>query len=154
MRHRDGARMTEADQEAYGAILATAKVIRRAALRVFADEGLTDPQFQVLMLLVEKGPVLMRKLSDELFVTPANITGIVDRLEEKGLVTRTPGTGDRRATIIEISPAGKALFERVAIKKAEMLQKTLRMFTKDELVTLHGLLEKFQREMSQSVGGS
>jgi len=142
----------EADQEAYSAILATAKVIRRVGLRVFSDEGITDPQFQALMLLVDEGPMLMRKVSDELLVSPANITGIVDRLEEKGLVRRTPGKGDRRATIIEITPKGKALYERVAVKKAAMLQVALRMFTKDELMTLHGLLEKFQREMSRSIG--
>jgi DNA-binding MarR family transcriptional regulator len=145
---------TEADQEAYSAILATAKVIRRVGLRLFAEEGITDPQFQALMLLVDKGPMLMRKVSDELLVTPANITGIVDRLEEKGLVRRTPGKGDRRATIIEITSKGKALYERVAIKKADMLQVALRMFTKDELMDLHGLLEKFQREMSRSIGES
>ncbi len=148
------ARTTDADQEAYGAILATAKVIRRVSLRVFADEGITDPQFQVLMSLVDKGPMLMRKLSDELLVTPANVTGIVDRLEEKGLVRRTSGKGDRRASIILITEEGKAMFDRVAVKKANMLREALRGFTRDELATLHGLLEKFQREMSQSVGES
>ena len=140
------------DQEAYNAILATSKIIRRVALKLFVEEGITEPQFQALMLLVESGPMLMRKMSDEMLVTPANVTGIMDRLEEKGLVRRTPGKGDRRATIIEITPEGKALFERVAIKKGEMLQKALAMFTKDELMTLRGLLEKFQGEMSRSIG--
>ena len=148
------ARTTDADQEAYGAILVTAKVVRRVSLRVFADEGMTDPQFQVLMLLVDKGPMLMRKLSDELLVTPANVTGIVDRLEEKGLVRRTSGKGDRRASIILITEEGKAMFDRVAVKKANMLREALRGFTRAELTTLHDLLEKFQREMSQSVGES
>ena len=148
------ARTTDPDQEAYGAILATAKVIRRVSLRVFADEGITDPQFQVLMLLVDKGPMLMRKLSDELLVTPANVTGIVDRLEEKGLVRRTSGKGDRRASIILTTEEGKAMFDRVAVKKANMLREALRGFTRDELATLHNLLEKFQREMSQSVDAS
>ena len=96
--------------------------------------------------------MLMRKMSDEMLVTPANVTGIMDRLEEKSLVRRTPGKGDRRATIIEITSEGKALYERVAIKKADMLQKALTTFTKDELMTLHGLLEKFQSEMSRSIG--
>jgi DNA-binding MarR family transcriptional regulator len=141
----------EADQQAYNAILATSKVIRRVGLRLFAEEGITEPQFQSLMLLVDNGPMLMRKMSDEMLVTPANVTGIMDRLEEKGLVRRTPGKGDRRATIIEITPEGNALYERVAIKKNVMLQKALTMFTKDELMNLHGLLEKFQREMSRSM---
>jgi DNA-binding MarR family transcriptional regulator len=148
------ARTTEIDQEAYNAILATSKVIRRVALRLFVEEGITEPQFQALMLLVEKGSMLMRKMSDEMHVTPANVTGIMDRLEEKSLVRRTSGKEDRRATIIEITPEGKALYERVAIKKADMLQKALATFTKEELTTLNSLLEKFQREMSRSIGAS
>ena len=140
------------DQEAYNDILATSKVIRRVALKLFVEEGITEPQFQALMLLVENGPMLMREMSDEMLVTPANVTGIMDRLEEKSLVRRTPGKGDRRATIIEITPEGSALFERVAAKKADMLQKALTMFNEDELVTLHSLLEKFQKEMSRSIG--
>jgi DNA-binding MarR family transcriptional regulator len=146
------AKTSEMDQEAYNAIIATSKVIRRVGLRLFAEEGMTESQFLALSLLVENGSMLMRRMSDEMLVTPANVTGIMDRLEEKDLVRRTSGNEDRRATIIEITPDGKALYERVAIKKAEMLQKALATFTKDELMTLNGLLEKFQREMSRSIG--
>ena len=140
------------DQDAYNAIIATSKVIRRVALGLFAEEGITESQFLALTLLVENGPMLMRKMSDEMLVTPANVTGIMDRLEEKSFVRRTAGKEDRRATIIEITQEGKSLYERVAIKKGDMLQKALGTFTKDELTTLHSLLEKFQREMSRSIG--
>jgi DNA-binding MarR family transcriptional regulator len=145
------ARTSEVDQEAYNAIIATSKVIRRVALRLFVEEGITEPQFQALSLLVDNGPMLMRKMSDEMLVTPANVTGIMDRLEEKSLVRRTEGEEDRRATIIEITQEGNALYERVAIKKADMLQKALAAFSKDELETLNNLLEKFQSEMSRSI---
>ena len=127
-------------------------MIRHAALRLFAEEGITESQLQALGLLVDNGPMLMRKLSDAMLVTPANVTGIVDRLEEKKLVRRTPGEGDRRATIIEITPEGKSLYEKVAKKKDDMVQKALATFTKDELLTLNSLLEKFQREISRSIG--
>ncbi len=139
-------------QAAYNAIIATSKAMRHATLRLFVDEGMTDSQFLALGLLVSNGSMLMRKMSDEMLVTPANVTGIVDRLEERRLARRAPVKGDRRATAIEITADGKALYERVAVKKAAMVQKALATFTKDELMTLHGLLEKFQREMSRSIG--
>jgi DNA-binding MarR family transcriptional regulator len=142
----------EADQEAYNTVIATYKVIRHATLGLFTDEGITESQLQALGLLVKNGPTLMRKMSDAMLVTPANVTGIVDRLEEKTLVRRTPGKADRRATIIEITPEGQALYERVAIKKAAMVQKALATFTKEERLTLHSLLERFQTEMSRSTG--
>jgi len=141
------------DQEAYNSVASTFKVIKHAALKLFSDEGITESQFQALGLLVDNGPILMRKLSDSMLVTPANVTGIVDRLEEKRLVTRTPDKEDRRATIIEITADGKSLYEKVSKKKDHMIQKALASFTRDELLTLNSLLEKFQREMSSSIDG-
>ena len=135
---------------AYNAIIETYKVIRHLGLGLYSSEGLTEAQLQTLVLLVTNGPMLMRKLSDALLVTPTNVTGIVDRLEEKKLVRRTSNAGDRRATIIEITPEGKALQERVSKKKSELVQKALTTFTKDEQKTLRSLLEKFQREVANS----
>jgi DNA-binding MarR family transcriptional regulator len=146
------ARTAELDQEAYNAIITASKVMKHAGLRLFADEGITDSQFLALSLLANDGHMLMRKMSDEMLVTPANVTGIVDHLEEKRLVRRTPVKGDRRATVIQITPEGEALYERVAKKKADLVRKTLSTFTKDERITLHSLLERFQMEMSRSLG--
>jgi DNA-binding MarR family transcriptional regulator len=126
--------------------------MRQTGLRLYLDEGITEPQFMALGLLVSNGSLLMRKMSDDMLVTPANVTGIVDRLEEKKLVRRASVKGDRRATIIEITAEGRALYERVAVKKAVMVQKALATFTRDELMTLHGFLERFQGEMSRSIG--
>ena len=140
-----------ADKDAYNAVITTLKSIRHVALGLFADEGITEPQLRTLELLEENGPMLMRKISDAMSVTPANVTGIVDRLEEKKLVKRTAGKGDRRATIIEITPEGKTLSERVLKKKGDAIQKSLAMFTKEEKITLIRLLEKFQKGMSSSV---
>jgi len=146
------ARTAEVDQEAYNAIIATSKAMRHAGLKLFAHEGISDSQFLALSLLASSGPMLMRKMSDEMLVTPANVTGIMDRLEEKSLVRRTPGVGDRRATIIEITSEGKALYQRVAIKKAGMVGKAFATFTRDELLTLNSLLERFQKEMARTIG--
>jgi DNA-binding MarR family transcriptional regulator len=139
------------DEEVYSTLISTFKLIKHVAVGYFSDEGITEPQLQTLELLMANGPTLMRKISDCMMVTPANVTGIVDRLEQKKLVQRTSGKGDRRATIIEITPAGKTLYETVGRKKVDMIQKSLETFTKDEKVTLKSLLEKFQKGISRSV---
>ena len=143
---------SEVEQDTYNAFISTTKMLKRAALAVFSAQGLSESQFQALDLLVDNGPMLMRKMSDAMLVTPANITGIVDRLEEKKLVNRTASTGDRRATIIEITPEGRTLHDRVGKKKAELVRKTLSAFTKEEQKAMYNLLDKFQREMSRSIG--
>jgi len=48
-------------------------------------------------------------LSRELYVTPSNITGIIDRLEKKGLVQRVRKEGDRRVALITLTQAGEQL---------------------------------------------
>ena len=48
----------------------------------------------------------MADLAASLNCYPSNITGIVDRLESQGLVTRTPDPDDRRVTVVSLSPAG------------------------------------------------
>ena len=65
---------------------------------------LTPRQSVVVYELSE--PRRMADLAASLNCYPSNITGIVDRLESQGLVTRTPDPHDRRVTLISLSPAG------------------------------------------------
>jgi DNA-binding MarR family transcriptional regulator len=69
--------------------------------------GLTGPQSLVLRLLVKKGSLSSADLSRQMYVTPSNITGIIDRLEKKGLVERNRKPGDRRIALITLTPAGQ-----------------------------------------------
>ena len=68
--------------------------------------GLTPSQSGVLRILVKNGPQSSAELSRALFVTPSNITGIIDRLEKKALVVRNPKKGDRRVCLITLTAEG------------------------------------------------
>jgi DNA-binding MarR family transcriptional regulator len=69
--------------------------------------GITGPQSLVLKSLIESiEPLSSMTLSRRLNVSPANITGIIDRLEEKGLVKRMRKQGDRRTILIELTEKG------------------------------------------------
>lgn len=124
-------------------------MMRRMA-EMLSEEGLTQPQFQVIRIVEKSGTVCMREIGDEMFVTPANVTGIIDRLESRGLLRRTGREGDRRTTNIELTPKGRALQERVARKYDEFIQNALRVFTQEEQRTLGELLVKLQEGMSRS----
>lgn len=136
----------------YNAIVSTYKVMQRSLTEVLAEEGLTQPQFYALRVIARHGPTPMKTLSDGLSVTAANITGIVDRLESKGLIERTASRKDRRATIICLTSKGRALQEDVAKKYAKFVQKALQKFTTEEQETLRNLLAKLQEEMASSGG--
>ena len=71
--------------------------------------GLTAPQSLVLRLLIKKGSLSSADLSRQMYVTPSNITGIIDRLEKKGLVERIRKHGDRRVALITPTESGQEL---------------------------------------------
>ncbi|MDA4134272.1 MAG: MarR family transcriptional regulator [Thaumarchaeota archaeon] len=141
-----------ADQRSgtYNAIVATYKLMFRRMTEMLLKEGLTQPQFQALRVIAKFGPTPMKTISDKMSVTAANVTGIVDRLESKGLVLRHARRDDRRATMISLTPKGKRIQEGVSGKTAKFVQEALGEFTPEEQDTLGRLLAKLQAEMSRS----
>jgi MarR family transcriptional regulator, organic hydroperoxide resistance regulator len=75
--------------------------------------GLSFPQAHALRLLEPEKPMPMSALADRLFCDASNVTGIVDRLEARGLVERGSAEGDRRVKALAITPAGVELREEV-----------------------------------------
>jgi len=71
--------------------------------------GLTGPQSVVLRLLLNNGSMSSADLSRLMYVTASNMTGIIDRLEKKGLIERMRKEGDRRVTLILLTDTGKKL---------------------------------------------
>jgi len=90
--------------------------VRKLVRAVYIDSqkmskqfGLTGPQSAVLRLLVSRGALSSAAVSRLLYVTPSNITGIIDRLVKKGLVERIRKDGDRRVALITLTETGRAL---------------------------------------------
>jgi DNA-binding MarR family transcriptional regulator len=68
--------------------------------------GLSYARLRLLQALHCGGPAIMRDLGVQLGVSPRNMTAMVDALENAQLVARRPHPTDRRATLVELSPAG------------------------------------------------
>lgn len=88
-----------------------------AALRenMRVEFGSTLPRFDVLAMLDKsKDGLRMSALSRELMVSNGNVTGLVDRLVEDGLVARVAIPGDRRATLVQLTKDGRAAFQAMA----------------------------------------
>lgn len=75
--------------------------------------GLTPSRTHLLWELGRRGPVPQRVLAEALKVTPRAVTGLVDALVADGLVTRESHPGDRRATLVTLTPRGKTLVARL-----------------------------------------
>jgi MarR family 2-MHQ and catechol resistance regulon transcriptional repressor len=132
------------------AIGATYRMLLRESEELLSKEGMTRAQFQALRCVAEKGPVPMKEISKKMFVTRANITGLIDKLESKGLVRRTAHDKDRRATFIELTPRGAAVQRRVSSKYRAFVQGALKVLTEDEQRDLRDVLSKLREGMSQA----
>lgn len=121
------------------------------------ESGLSPERMRLLGALHCNGPQIMNALSEELGVSPRNITQLVDALEGEELVRRTPHATDRRATVVELAPRGADICEagwvahRAAI--AELFE-ALSERDQCELLRLLELLQQALRTRSSSRGES
>lgn len=95
-------------------LLRTSDTIWNASRRFFERWGLGPSQFNVLNLLAseEKG-LSQTELSRQLIMHRSNVTGLVDRLEKRGLVERQDLASDRRAYRVVLTGSGRALVDQI-----------------------------------------
>ena len=95
-------------------LLRTAEALWNASRTFFARWDLSPSQFNLLNLLTDHPDGRSQtELSRELITHRSNVTGLVDRLEQRGLVTRRDVDTDRRAYRIVLTPAGTALLRQI-----------------------------------------
>jgi MarR family 2-MHQ and catechol resistance regulon transcriptional repressor len=73
--------------------------------------GLTPPQFDVIATLGNTPGMTFKELGEKTLITKGTLTGVVDRLEAKGLVQRVAAEEDRRSVIARLTPEGENMFE-------------------------------------------
>ena len=112
--------------------------------------GMTPAQTHVLLHLHQSGGQLpQRELLDSRKVKPSTVNGILDRMEEKGLVERTVSGTDARQRLVALTLAGRKREEQVkqAFLEAEAL--IVRGLTKEETDTLRSLLERVIQNLEE-----
>lgn len=103
----------------------------REQLRVEYDSTL--PRFDVMAALSrEREGLKMNELSRRLRVSNGNVTGIVDRLAEDGLVERSAIESDRRATRVNLTPAGRDTFTAMAQAHEHWVDELMEGVTREE----------------------
>jgi DNA-binding MarR family transcriptional regulator len=98
---------TLADQRLLPLLEHLARVGRRAAEITLEPGGLRPRHLIGLKLLSERGPASQQALADSLSLDPSNVVGLLNELEDRGLITRRRDSADRRRHIVELSPRGE-----------------------------------------------
>jgi DNA-binding MarR family transcriptional regulator len=109
---------------------------RCAAARRLHQQGISMAHLQTLWILQDHGPQPVTHLADLLGVAVPNATGIIDRMEQRGLVERGRDGADRRVVIVRQTRDGAQAVEEMDGWRSEMLQSLLDRLDTDQLVRL------------------
>jgi DNA-binding MarR family transcriptional regulator len=97
-----------------------------------AGAGLTPSQIAVLFTIVRRGPLGLAALAETESLNPTMLSRIVAELTDKGLIRRTADPQDRRAALVEATPAGARMRERINQERARALAAHLSRLSEDE----------------------
>lgn len=110
----------------------------------YRDVDLTVPQADVIFTLGNTDGLTFKEIGEKTLITKGTLTGVIDRLETKGLVARVPCADDRRSTRVTLTRKGKATFEREFPRQIAYLKTRFDRLTKadqrrilDDLKKLH-----------------
>jgi len=123
------------------------KAIQQYSEAVLKEFGVTGPQLWALRTIYAEGQLSMGQLSQKMYLHMSTVSGVVDRLEEKGYVERVRGDKDRRVVKISLTKAGKRLVQRGPEAAQGKLLHGLECLSQREVLIIRGSLEKVVRLM-------
>ena len=120
------------------------------AAESIARTELGDSDFRILEALLHKGPLPVNTVGPKVWLTPGSISVAVDRLVEKGLVSRKNHPDDRRVRQVELTTKGRALITRGFREHAAAMETAAGVLSKSERLTLLRLLKKLGKHAAET----
>lgn len=110
--------------------------------------GLTPAQFDVIATLGNTDGMSCRQLGEKTLITKGTLTGVLDRMEARGLIVRKPSREDRRSIFVRLTTAGEALFNQVFPQHIAWLKRAFSALDANELAHLEVLLAKLAARLA------
>lgn len=123
--------------------------VSRSLTCTIAGYGLTGPQFGILEALHHLGPLSLGELAEKLLVTGGNVTYVMDRLEEQGLVYRDRSGEDRRVVQAKLTPEGQELISGVFPSHTTAVRDVMSELSHAEQENLRRLLKKLGKGIGE-----
>jgi len=125
----------------YRLSVAAAQVSRRFAVIYAAEAGLTVPEWRVLAHLGQSAEVSIRDIHHRVNLDKSVVSRAATRLEEAGLVQKSDHGSDRRLIVLQLTPEGRALMDRLTPLALEF-QDRLRAELGDQAAALDAALDR------------
>jgi len=110
--------------------------------KLYTQHNITGPQLACLLTIDEEGPLTSVNLAKKVYLSPSTVVGIIDRLEEKGLIERRRDSRDRRQVHISTTRIGRRLVDSAPSLLQDTLSSALVELPEIEQVSITLSLEK------------
>jgi DNA-binding MarR family transcriptional regulator len=130
---------------------------RRATNAVAAELktlGLSIPQFDLLSTLTEREGLSQQELAERLYVTKGNVSGLLDRMVEAGLVERRAIPGDRRSNALYLTQKGRDLANQGIAAQRSYVMRTLGSLPAQDLAELDRIVQAWRDRARAEEDGS
>lgn len=128
------------------------QVVNERSKRAERETGLTGPQLWAIKVISEAAPIKVSELARRMYLHPATVGGILDRLETKGFVSRTRSRSDRRVVKVGLTDDGKQLVNDAPEVAQGLLVAGLQQLSGEKLLTIMaGLADMVQILGAQDV---
>ncbi len=88
------------------------QVVNEQSKKAEKKTGITGPQLWAIKTIAQEAPITVSDIARRMYLHPATVVGILDRLEKQGLATRVRSTEDRRVVKVELTAQGRALVRK------------------------------------------
>ncbi len=88
------------------------QVVNEHSKKAENETGLTGPQLWAIKTIAQEQPIMVSEIARRMYLHPATVVGILDRLEKQGVVMRVRSTEDRRVVRVELTGKGRTLVKR------------------------------------------
>lgn len=121
------------------------RAVGETVRRSVESHGLAPTEFAVLEVLYHKGPLLVGEVGSRILLTSGSTTYVIDKLEERGLVTRRSSPHDRRAISVELTEEGRERIGSIFPRHAEVIRLAMEGLTTEEKRIAAALLKRLGR---------
>ena len=119
--------------------------------KILAKVNLNISKFNILMIIKHIGAkdgIQQNEISKRLLVTASNITKLLDKLENEGMITRNEKKGDKRVKLIKITKNASKLLDNIWTEYNSEIENITKSINKKELKTLETMLFKWLKEIN------
>jgi DNA-binding MarR family transcriptional regulator len=114
--------------------------------------GLTHAQFDIIATLGNTPGMSYKELGERTLITKGTLTGVIERLEQKGLVARERSCDDKRSFFVRLTPAGEDLFRDVFPKVIARGKRLFEAFSEADFDEMEQVLRKLRQRIAEGSG--